>query len=195
MQARPLADGLAPDPGILKLVGGRAGVGVGGDVADAVAAGLDGVEIHCGQGVQDVGGVRQLHPVELDVGARREVPIPPVEPPGDIRQGPHLDGVERSVRDGHPEHVGVKLQVQAVHEPQRLELVLGQLARQASAHLVPELSGTVGQNRAIDGVVAIHSPSYLRRIRLTRPEDRAAPCACRSASTAPPPSACLPCNS
>jgi hypothetical protein len=40
----------------------------------------------------------------------------------------HLPAVERAIGDGDAQHVGVKLQVDAVHQPQRLELVLGDLA-------------------------------------------------------------------
>src|SRR6185312_6878304 len=36
MDGRPLADRLGPDAGVVDLLGRRAGVGVGGDVADAV---------------------------------------------------------------------------------------------------------------------------------------------------------------
>ena len=45
MEGRPLADDLAVDARILDLVGGDAGELIGGDVADAVAAGLDGVHL------------------------------------------------------------------------------------------------------------------------------------------------------
>jgi len=175
VQAGPLPDRLAPDPRVLQLVGRSPGVGVGGDVADAVAAGLDGVQVDGGEGVQDVRGLGQTDPVELDVGPRREMAVAAVEAAGDVGKPPHLHGAERAVGNGDPQHVGVQLEVEAVHEAQGLELVLRQFPGQAAAHLVPELCGAVGQDRAVDGVVAVHLASYFRRIRLTRPEDRAAP--------------------
>src|SRR3546814_20825939 len=49
MQARPLADDLAVDARILDLVAGGAGEMVGGHVADAVAAGLDGMHLDARQ--------------------------------------------------------------------------------------------------------------------------------------------------
>ena len=48
-------------------------------------------------------------------------------------------GFERAVGDGDPQHVGVELQIDAVHQPERLELVLGQLAGDAPLDLVAEL--------------------------------------------------------
>ena len=67
MQGRPLADDLGPDARILDLVGGGAGERVGGDVADAVAAGLDAVHPDAGEVGQDVRQLLELDPVELDV--------------------------------------------------------------------------------------------------------------------------------
>ena len=48
---------------------------IGGDVADAVARGLDGVHLDLGQRGQDVRHVLELDPVELDVLARREMAV------------------------------------------------------------------------------------------------------------------------
>ena len=57
----------------------------------------------------------------------------------DVAQHPHLTSVQRSVGDGDAEHIGVELEVEAVHQPQRLELVLGHAARQAAPDLIAEL--------------------------------------------------------
>jgi hypothetical protein len=177
VQGRPLADHLGPHARIVDLVGDGAGIGVGRGVADAVAAGLDGVQVDLGQGVQDVRRVLQLHPVELDVLTRGHVAVALVVGPGDPGQATRLGGVQRAIRDGHPQHVGVQLQIEAVHQPQRLELVLGQLAGQAALHLAPELVGAVGQELTVDDVVLVHR--YFLRIRSTRPVERAAPAAWR----------------
>ena len=57
MEGRPLADRLGPDARVVDLVGGGPGVGIGGEVADAVTRGLDRVQADRGQIVQDVRSV------------------------------------------------------------------------------------------------------------------------------------------
>ncbi len=177
VEGRPLPDRLAPHPRVVDLLGGGSGIGVGGGVADAVAAGLDGVHPDLGQLVQDIGRVAQLDPVELQVGAGREVAVALVVGARHMRQPAQLDAVQRSIGDGDPQHVGVQLQVQAVHQADHLELVFGDLARQTPPRLFAELGGPVGQHFLVDLVVAVHGAAgpYLRLIRLTRPVDRAAP--------------------
>ena len=54
MHAGPLADDFRPRSRILDLVGGGAGILIGGDVANAVAAGLQRVHLHLGQFREDV---------------------------------------------------------------------------------------------------------------------------------------------
>ena len=49
----------------------------------------------------------------------------------------------------------MELQVEAVGQPQRLELLLGELAREAAAHLVAELLDALGDQRAVEVVVSI----------------------------------------
>ena len=65
MVGRPLAQDLAPRARILQLVIGGAGKRIGGDVAHAIAAGLDAVHLDLGKRRQHVGNVDQLDPVEL----------------------------------------------------------------------------------------------------------------------------------
>ena len=192
VQARPLADGFAPNPGVFQFIRRSSRIGICRDISDAVATGLNGVEVCRRQHVQDFGSVRQPDPVELDVGAGGEVSVSPVKATGDVRERTHLAGIQGAVRHCDPEHVGVELQVETIHKPEGLELVLGKLAGEPAADLIPEFSGAVRQHGAIDGIVTVHAVTYFRRMRLTRPEDRAAPCAWRRASTASPPSACLP---
>ena len=57
VQRAPLAQDLAVRPRVDDLVGGDAGEAVAGDVADAVAAGLDAVHVDVGEQVHHVGGV------------------------------------------------------------------------------------------------------------------------------------------
>ncbi len=86
MQRRPLADDLAVRARIVDLIGGDAGHVIGGDVADAVAAGLDGVHLYGGELGQDVGHVGQLRPVQLQVLARGEVTVAAVVAARDLRR-------------------------------------------------------------------------------------------------------------
>jgi hypothetical protein len=57
VQRRPLADDLRVGARIGHLVRGGPGEVVGGDIANAVARGLDGVHLHLGQLAEDVGDV------------------------------------------------------------------------------------------------------------------------------------------
>jgi hypothetical protein len=50
----------------------------------------------------------------------------------------------------------MELQVEAVHQPQRLEFVLRQLSAQAASHLAAELLGAVAQKLPIVFVIAIN---------------------------------------
>ena len=133
VQRRPLPEDLGIGARIDDLVGGGAGEMVGGDVADAVARGLDGVHLDRGEMIEDVGDVLQRRPVELEVLARGEVAVAAVVFARDEGQHAQLRRVERAIGNGDAQHVGVELQIDAVHQPQRLELVLGQLARQRGA--------------------------------------------------------------
>ena len=92
------------------------------------------------------GTSRRLRPVELDVLPRGEVAVALVPALGDHRQLAHLVRVQRAVGDRDAQHVGVQLQVEPVHQPQRLELVLGQGAVDPALHLAAEL-GDAGRGR------------------------------------------------
>ncbi len=112
---------------------------VGGHIADAVARRLDGVHLDRGEVGEDSRDVRQRRPVELDVLARGEVAVALVVFAGDVAEHPELLRVQRAVGHGDAQHVGVELQVDAVHQAQRPELVLGDLAGQTPFDLVGEL--------------------------------------------------------
>ena len=76
--------------------------------------------------------------------------------PRDVRQHAKLARVQRAIGNGDAEHVGVQLQVYAVHQPQRLELVLGDLARQAAGDLAAELRDALADERLVEFIVAVH---------------------------------------
>ena len=140
VQRRPLAQDFGIGARIDDLVGGRTGEMVGGDVADAVARGLDGVHLDLSEMIEDVRDVLQRRPVELQVLPGGEVAVAAVVFARDESERPQLRRVERAIGNGDAQHIGVKLQVDAVHQAQRLELLLGQLARQPPRHLAAELA-------------------------------------------------------
>ena len=84
VQGGPLADDLAVGPRIVDLVARDARHVIGGDVAHAVAAGLDGVHLHAGELGQDVRDVGEIRPVQLQVLPRGEVTITAVVAARDV---------------------------------------------------------------------------------------------------------------
>ena len=85
MQGGPLAHDLRPHARVVHLIRRRGSIVVGGDVAYAVAAGLEGMHLHAGKFCQNVGRLFQLDPVVLDVLPRREMAKAAVIAPGDMR--------------------------------------------------------------------------------------------------------------
>ena len=165
VEARPLAQQLGIGARIDDFVGGGAGVLVGTDVADAVAAGLDRMHLDGGEIGQDVGRFFQLDPVVLDVLPGGEVAIAAIVLVGDIAQHAHLRRVQRAIGHGDAQHVGVELEVEPVHQPQRLELVLGQVALDAAAGLVAEFGDAGIDHGLVVFIVLVHrirSPSCRR---------------------------------
>ena len=158
----PLAQDLGIDPAIDDLVGGGADELVGGHVADAVAAGLKGVHVHFGQFAQDGGSVFQLDPVELEVLARGEVAVALVVFTADLGQLAELRRGQDAVGNGDAQHIGVKLEIQAVHQAQRLELVFRQFTGQTARHLFAELLHTLGDEAAVKIVIAIDAGVVVR---------------------------------
>ena len=88
--------------------------------------------------------------------------------PRDVGQHAQLVRRQRAVGNGDPQHVGVQLQIEAVHQPQRLELVLGQLAGQAARDLVAEFRDALGDQRPVEVVVEVHGRSGPSRWRAAR---------------------------
>jgi hypothetical protein len=150
------------------LVGGDAGEAVARDVADAVAARLDAVHVGVCEKIHDVGGVGEGDPVVLAVLPRREVAEPavavfvgtartPVVVAGDAAEGAQLLRAQHAVRHGNAQHRRVTLDVPAVLQAQRPEIVVGQLAREMALQLVAELPGALVDEPAIEFCVAVHA--------------------------------------
>ena len=53
----------------------------------------------------------------------------------------------------------MELQIEAVHQPQRPELILGEFAREPALRLVAELRDALGDEALVELVIAIHGPS------------------------------------
>ncbi|MND98090.1 hypothetical protein D3C80_904290 [compost metagenome] len=156
VDGRPLAEDLGHRARVQQLVGGYPGKGFGGDVAHAVAGGLDGVHLHLGQLLEDVRHFGEFDPVELDVLPGGEVAVAAVVLAGDARQAAQLVRRQGAVGDGDPQHVGVLLQVQAVLQAQRQELFLAQLTADTPRHLVAELRHALQHQGAVVVVVVVH---------------------------------------
>src|SRR3546814_1396598 len=75
---------------------------------------------------------------------------------GDMAKLPHLAAAERAIRNGHAQHIGMQLQIKAVLQPQRLELVLGQFTGETARHLVAELIDAGIDDRLVILVVTVH---------------------------------------
>src|SRR5690606_38796757 len=78
--------------------------------------------------------------------------------PSDVRELAQLPRRQRAVRHVHAQHVRVKLQVDAVLQPQRLELILGDLAREAPLDLTAKLRDALGNEPMVEFIVTIHPP-------------------------------------
>ena len=156
MECRPLTDQLRIRTRIDQFIVRDAGELIRRSVANAISGCLDGVHFHAGQVGQDIGNVFQRRPVVLNVLARGEMAIVAVVLVRDVGEHAQLARGKLAVGNGHPQHVGVKLQIETVHQPQGLELVLGQLASETAAHLMAELRRPVGDHVLVQRVIGIH---------------------------------------
>src|SRR6185437_9441353 len=58
-----------------------------------------------------------------------------------------------------------ELEIDAVHQPQRLEFLLGQFAREAARDLIAEFRNPLGDQRAIEYVVDVHRRTAIQLCR------------------------------
>ena len=82
------------------------------------------MHFHFRQLGQNIRHLAQPGPVVLDVLAGREMSIAAVIGAGDMGQLAHLQGRQGAIRNSDPQHVGVQLQVQTIHQAQGLEFIL-----------------------------------------------------------------------
>ena len=177
MQRRPLPQDFGIGAGIGDFVVGDAGVMVRRDVADAIARRLDRVHLDARELGENVGRVLQRRPVVLDVLPGGEMPIAAIVLARDLGELAHLARVQRAVGDRDPQHVGMELQIEPVHEAMRAELLLGQFAGQPAGDLVAELLDPRGDEGRVEIIIMIHGrppsrPSARRAARGPRPACR-----------------------
>ncbi len=77
----------------------------------------------------------------------------------DACEHPQLPAGELAVRHGDAQHRRVALDVPAVLQPQRAQLVVGELAARVALELVPELPRAFADELAVEGGVAVHGPA------------------------------------
>lgn len=74
----------------------------------------------------------------------------------DMGEHTQLARAQRAIGNGDAQHVGVELQVDAVHQAQRLERVLGELAGKAALDLIAKLLDALGNKGMVKFVVTVH---------------------------------------
>ena len=111
----PLTDQFGHSAWIGNFISGSTREMIRSDIADGVARCLDRVHFYGPKFVEHIGNIAQLRPIVLDVLARGEMAISLVILVREMREHIHLSAVERAIRNGHTQHVSVKLQINAVH--------------------------------------------------------------------------------
>ena len=96
-------------------------------------------------------------PVELQVLAGSEVSVAAVVAARDRGELGQLSRGEQAIGDGDAQHGRVPLQVQAVAQAQRPELILGELPRKVAPRLVAELRDALFDKRLVELVVLVHA--------------------------------------
>ena len=151
-----MADQFGHWAGIGHLIGAGPCEMIGSDIADRIAAGLDRMHAHIGQGLQHGGHIFEFWPVILDILARGEMAIALVPPLRDHRQLAHLAAVQRPIGDRHAQHIGMQLQIKPVHQTQRLELIFRKRAINPPRHLSRELRHAFAQKGFVKVTIEIH---------------------------------------
>ena len=156
MEGRPLTDQLTPHQRINDLVRRDAGEMVAGGVADAIAAGLDRVHLHRRQMGEDFGNVFEFGPVVLDVLAGAEMAVAAVPFTGNVSECPQLAGRQQAIGNRHPQHGCKPLNIKAILQPQRAEVVLTQFTCEEAPGLAAKLGHPFVHQALIDLVIQIH---------------------------------------
>jgi len=83
----------------------------------------------------------------------------------DVGQHMHLLARQGAVGHRNAQHVGMELQIDTIHQAERLELIFGNLASQAAFHLSVELGYPFFDKRVVEFVVAIPLTCFQTRVR------------------------------
>ena len=114
------------------------------------------MHVHVRERTEDVRCIYQTGPIELDVLSRCEMAVAPIPTVSDVCQHAHLITRERSVGNRDPQHVGMKLQINPIHESERFELILCQGTRQTTIQLLSKLLYTIAYKSPIKLRVCVH---------------------------------------
>src|ERR1700730_3676357 len=156
VQRRPLPQNFGVGAGILDFVGGRAGKLIGRDIADAIARGLDRVHFDFGKLIENIGTIFERRPVELNVLPRREMAVALIVAPRDEGEFAQLPRRQGAIGDGDAKHIGMQLQIDAIHQPKRPELFLVQFSGKTARDLVAKLRHARGDKTSVEFIVTIH---------------------------------------
>ncbi len=156
MQRRPLSQDFGVRPRIGDFIVPDAGEMIGGHVANAVSRGLDRVHFHARELGQHVGHILERRPMELEILARGEMAVAAVVIARELGELAHLARVEDAIRNRDPQHVGVQLQIDAIHQAMGAELLLGKFPAEAPRHLVTELFDPRRDESGVEIVIMIH---------------------------------------
>ncbi|MNS09735.1 hypothetical protein D3C72_412300 [compost metagenome] len=158
----PLTNDLAPWARVDHFIGSDTGELVGGDVAQAVAAGLDRVHLHGGQFGKNVRNVFHGRPVELHVLPGTDVGVALVVVAGNFGHHSRLARSQLAVRHGDSQHRRETLDIKAILQAQGAEFFFAQLACQIASGLITELLDAVLDDPLIVLVVYVHISPVLR---------------------------------
>src|SRR5690606_443875 len=106
----------------------------------------------------------QRRPVELQVLSGCEVAVSFVVGARNMCQHAHLPGRQRAIGNGDAQHVGVELEIDAVHQPEWLELRLRDLAGKPPFNLIAELGDAGLHEGMVEFVVAVHPDDPQTRV-------------------------------
>ena len=87
------------------------------------------MHFNAGQFRQNIGHVFQSGPIQLQILPCGEMAIAFVISAGNVGQLAHLFARQRAIGNGNAQHIGMQLQIEAIHQAMNAELILIQFAR------------------------------------------------------------------
>ncbi|RMU71751.1 hypothetical protein ALP24_05638 [Pseudomonas syringae pv. aptata] len=162
VEGGPLTDDLAPWARVYQFICRHTGKLVGGDVAQAVAAGLDSVHLHGGQFSKNIGNIFKCRPVELYVLTGTDVRVAFIVVARNFRHHARLARGQLTVGYGDAQHWREALNIKTVLQAQRSKLFFAQFPAQVASGLIPELLDAVLDDLLIVIVVYVHIGPVLR---------------------------------